>query len=249
MRNELTSLLLQLDQTRAGQARCHALTIVTHIVDASPHLADLYAGSIIEVLIDQFKLSDDEEGIIKGLELTRRIARHAGSALRDRVQPFIEATMEALRDQASATKRRVAVCTLTDVVGGTACMAEIAPQREIHIELLIGHLTNETDTIARRQVVKCLGMLGASKPAISALDVADKLFEKVSSVPDESAGNSEKLEHGLIAFNDPVEVRLALPLWVADNILNQLLAIWRDASLAHLHFPVRKTGLMSVWHR
>jgi hypothetical protein len=211
--------------------------VIVHIIDAAPSLADLYSGPIISVLEAQLSTAEDEGLLLAAFSLTQRVARHAGSALKDRALNFAQYTCMALRDQASTAKRRSAVLTLTDIVAGTACMSDVAYLRDEFIDLLIAHLAVETDQSARRDTVKALGMLGASRPSLSGDNANDKLVKELTDDV-EASSSADSLESGLIS-TDPEIMRVRMPLYIADWVLGQLMGIWRDPGLKEHHIAVR----------
>jgi hypothetical protein len=211
--------------------------VIVHIIDAAPSLADLYSGPIISVLEAQLSTAEDEGLLLAAFSLTQRVARHAGSALKDRALNFAQYTCMALRDQASTAKRRSAVLTLTDIVAGTACMSDVAYLRDEFIDLLIAHLAVETDQSARRDTVKALRMLGASRPSLSGDNANDKLVKELTDDV-EASSSADSLESGLIS-TDPEIMRVRMPLYIADWVLGQLMGIWRDPGLKEHHIAVR----------
>lgn len=179
---------------------------------------------------------EEESLVLTAFELTRQLARHAGSMLREKATVFVRYTLDALRDQASAAKRRSAVVTLTDIVAYTACMSELSSMRDDFIDLLVSHLATETGVVEKRETVRALGMLGASRPSLSPEDVTEKLI-KSWSLDAEAAFSATSLESGLIS-TDPEVMRVRMPLYIADWVLGQLISIWREPSLKVHHLAV-----------
>lgn len=208
--------------------------VLVHLLDAAPSLALLYADPIIKVLEEQARTADTDELLLAAFSLTRRMAVHAGSALKPKAMFFATCARDALRDQTSIEKRRGAVVTLMEVVAGTACMSEVALLRDDFIELLISHLKSETDTNARRDTVKALGVLGASRPSLSGEDLDSKILKELNE-SEESASKANSLESGLLS-TDPEILASRVPVFIADFVLCQLMDIWKEPSLK-IHHP------------
>lgn len=227
-----------LADVRHSHARFQILTVLVHILDAAPSLTSLYAQPILKVLSAQLVIVDEERLILVAFDLVRRLAQYAGKSLRDSALTFIHYTLEVLRDQASIVKRRAAVLTLTDIVAYTACMSELSSLRDDIIDLLVAHLASETSANEKREAVRALGMLGASRPSLSPEDVTEKLI-KTWSLDAEAISSAASLESGLIS-TDPEILRIRMPLYIADWVLSQLVAIWREPSLKAHHLFVRE---------
>lgn len=210
--------------------------MLVYIIDAAPSLATLYASPILDVLDAQLKTAEEEGLILVAFDLTRRLARHAGQILKDKAMTFARYTLDALRDQASIVKRRAAVVTLTDVVAYTACMSEVAALREDFIDLLVAHLATETGVAEKRDTVKALGMLGATRPSVRPEDVTERLV-KTWALDAEAASSASSLESGLIS-TEPEVMRIRMPLYIADWVMGQLIAIWREPTLRIHHLAV-----------
>ena len=218
------------------------MTILKHILDAAPTLAELYAVPLMNVVLNQLRSSDAEEIVLLGFDISRQLAKYAGTALRPRAMDFVHSICSALRDQTSHAKRRAAVVALTDIVAGTACMIELAQSNEDFVDLLIGHLATEHDQKAKREVVRALGSIGAMKPTTSVLNVADKLVQEITDAP-EAASSADRLDSGLIPL-DPDVMHIKIPLYIADWVLGQLMEIWQEPSLKIHHHAVSNTN---VW--
>lgn len=208
----------------------------------------------MQVLSAQLQTMEEERLVLVAFELTRGLARYAGRCLREKAITFVQYTLQGLRDQASAVKRRSAVVTLTDIVAYTACMSEVSSLRDDFIDLLVAHLATETSTAEKREAVRALGMLGASRPSLSPEDVTEKLI-KTWSLDAEAISSASSLESGLIS-TDPDVMRIRMPLYIADWVLNQLITIWREPGLKALHPAVSlhsppsflpKKGLLSCF--
>lgn len=219
--------------------RRHILTVLVHIIDAAPSLAGLYGTPVMKVLDAQLQTAEDESLVLVAFELTRRLAQHAGHILKEQAAVFAQYTRDALRDQASIAKRRSAVVTLTDVVAYTACMSEVAPMRDDFVDLLVAHLATETDVTEKREAVKALGMLGATRPSVRPEDVTER-FVKTWALDAEAVSSASSLESGLIS-TDPEIMRIRMPLYIADWVLGQLIAIWREQTL-RVHHPAVSLG-------
>lgn len=207
--------------------------MIVHIVDAAPTLASLYGTPILKVLDAQLKTADDDSLVIVAFDLTRRLAEHAGHILKDQAMTFVQYTRDALCDQASAAKRRSAVVTLSSIVAHTTCMSNVAVMRDDFIDLLVAHLATESSSADKREVVKALGMLGATRPSVRPEDVTEKLAKTLALDP-EAVSSASSLESGLIS-TDPEIMRVRMPLYIADWVLGQLLTIWREPTLRSHH--------------
>jgi FKBP12-rapamycin complex-associated protein len=219
------------------------MTVLKEIMDAAPPLADLYSAPITNVLLDLLRNADAEDVTVLGLEVVRQLAKYAGNSLRANAMDFVELASTALRDQASAQKRRTAVLALTEIVAQTACMGDMVEHRDDYIDALIGHLALETEPTSRRDVVRALGTIGALKPANSALDIADKLVQELADSP-EAASSADHLEAGLIPLDEGV-VRVRVPLYIADWVLAQLMEIWNEPFLKLHH--ARVSSLLYIY--
>ena len=235
LRNELTSLVVQLEHLKLKSARAQTLQVLSAIIEAAPVLGDLCSGPLISVL-RHGRAQDDEEVALQSFALLRKIARHAGHALRPHALTFAHLAVTAVKDKTSSTKRRDAVNTLTEIVANTVCMRELAPYRDDFLHALVKHLASESDAQAKRDVVRCLGMIGASKPYQPAVTQVDPDMVSTSSIPG-GPSTQDKLENGLIAFDQP-EVYDRLPCWIADAVLIELMGIWNEPSLHPFHFSV-----------
>lgn len=218
------------------------MTVLVHILDAAPSLTSLYAQPILKVLSAQLQNVDEERLVLVAFDLTRRLAQYAGRTLRDSATTFVQYTLEALRDQASSVKRRAAVITLTDIIAYTACMSDLTSLRDDIIDLLVAHLASESSATDKREAVRALGMLGASRPSLSPEDVTDKLV-KSWSLDAEAISSAASLESGLIS-TDPEVLRIQMPLYIADWVLSQLVSIWKEPTLKAHHLSVRENLLL-----
>lgn len=219
-----------------SHARHQILTVLVQILDAAPSLASLYAQPILKVLDAQLQRMDEERLVLVAFDLTKRMAQHAGRNLREAATTYVQYTLDALRDQASIAKRRAAVVTLTDIVAYTACMSELSSSRDDIIDLLVAHLASESSVNERREAVRALGMLGASRPSLSPEDVTEKLI-KTWALDAEAISSAASLESGLIS-TDPEVMRVRMPLYIADWVLSQLISIWRESTLRIHHLAV-----------
>ena len=224
-----------MEHIKLPSVRAQSLLILTQVVEAAPLLAELYSGPLINLLL-RGRIHEDEEAAIRSFGLLRGIARHAGNAMRPHALAFAHQAVTAIKDQTSAPKRREAVLTLTDIVASTVCMKELAPYRDDFLHALVKHLAAETDVQAKRDVVRCLGMIGASKPYQSAVTQVDPDMVSTASIPG-GPSTQDRLENGLIAF-DQAEVYDRLPEWIADAVLIELIKVWNEPSLHTFHFAV-----------
>lgn len=234
LRNELVAILVQMQQVKCAAARSQSITTLHHLLLAAPQLAELYSGPLLETL-QHGRWTETEEAIAL-FALLQTIAGECSAILQPRALSFTHIAISAIKDQSSPRKRRGAVLALTDLVANTVCMKQLAPYRDDILKTLVKHLTIEQDAQAKRDVVRCLGMIGASRPYDPPiLQVEPDMVSTAS----QSGGPSTQdiLENGLIAF-DQAEVWDKLPCFIADAVMVDLLAIWNDNALNHLHFAV-----------
>lgn len=236
LRSELIGLLTTMDEIRHSAARCHHLNLITSIFDTARDLAALYVRPAVDILLLQFRTADSEDIVIAGFRLLRRLSVDARDGLRKQAMDFVHVICQVLREPGSVQQRRIAVQTLTELVYGTACIAEVATIRDDIIDLLIGLLTVEKEIHARREIVKALGTIGASKPIQSGLDIADLVVQEIVDGPDETT-NAGALENGLIS-DDIDEVKCKAPTFIADWLTGQLLTIWREPQPEKIHYAV-----------
>lgn len=253
LRNELTALVIQIEHIKQPSAKVAALDTLRRIIEAAPQLAELYSAPLANILLHG-KWSDLDEAICM-FRLLRVVMKAAGSALQSRALAFAHLAVSAIKDQSSASKRREAVSALTDIVANTVCMKDLAPYRDDTLKALVKHLASEDDPAAKRDVVRCLGMIGAAKPYEPATTQVEPDMVSTASRPG-GPSTQDRLENGLIAFGQS-EVWNRLPEWIADAVMIELLAIWDDEALKTLHFSVVdavirifrwKTSRERSWH-
>lgn len=115
-------------------------------------------------------------------------------------------------------------------------MEAVAQNDDSVTSLIIAHLATETETSYKREAIRAVGMLGAARSVTVPEDLIDKLVTEFKDETEHSI-NMDKLESGLFKL-DKAAMETSVPIYIADWILGQLLAIWERPSMGHLHFTV-----------
>ncbi|KAL3515383.1 hypothetical protein ACH5RR_022285 [Cinchona calisaya] len=241
LRRYLIQLLTYLEQSADNKCREESAKLLGCLIRNCERLILPYIAPVHKALVAKLREGtgvNANNGIISGVLMTvGDLARVGSFTMRQYIPELTPLIVEALLDGAAATKRKVAVATLGQVVQSTGYV--IAPYNEYPqlLGLLLKLLNGELAWSTRREVLKVIGIMGA-------LD------------PHAHKRNQQNLPglHGEVscAANDPGQLirsadKLPMDLWpsfaasedyYSTVAINSLMRILRDPSLSSYHQKV-----------
>jgi serine/threonine-protein kinase mTOR len=137
--------------------------LLQHIILACQHLIKPYVPQVLQAVLP--KLQDPNPNVAANVIHTLGVLSKVGSAQvalkKDDIFPLM---MDALQDQSSTTKRRVATRTLALLVQRTGTVIEPYQRYPDLLRMLLKGLQTEQSVDIRLELLKVLGVLGAIDP-------------------------------------------------------------------------------------
>eukprot|EP00887_Chlorella_sp_A99_P006163 scaffold3.g6163.t1 len=195
LRRHLMQLLSDMDHSPDSRQREESVKLLGVLIHAAPKLVLPYTPPILKALVTKLRAASaappavaaplpagggggkgqpgQEDGFEVAVLMTMgELARVAGTQLRPSVPEILPLVIDAIQDGSSFGKRLVAVSTLGAVVGSTGTV--VSPYLEYPQLLgILLRMLNEGSPVARWEVMKVLGTIGALDPHTHKTNLAE----------------------------------------------------------------------------
>ncbi|XP_064091213.1 serine/threonine-protein kinase mTOR-like [Macrobrachium nipponense] len=165
LRKALLKILDELDYSGIGRNRELSAHMLGHLIANAPRFMRQFVQAIMSVLVPKLKDQDPNPAVTMCvLEAIGDLAQVSGGEMQKWLTELMPILLEMLGDGTSGWKRRVALCTLGQLVENTGYVVHPYTQHPTLLDVLLSFLKTEQQPAVRRETIRVLGLLGALDP-------------------------------------------------------------------------------------
>lgn len=230
LRKTLLQLLTLAQFATDSRSREESAQLLGILMASSESIVRSYVPSILKIMVPL--LSDqDSAASSAALNTLGHLSNVGGSDMRQHLENLVPLIIDGLKDQASSSRREVALRTMGQLVESTGWVIEPYMRYIELLPIVLSILKVDQSWSVRREAIKLLGILGALDPFKHKMNVLT-LTRKSESDNSTSASTSSLISDEIGSFEENEET------YFAAIAINSLIKILKDPGLSQHHNSV-----------